>query len=109
MDHRPHDRLGGERPDPPRQRLLLARLRRFAAAARAAHGRHPRRPPALSPEQLETETLRLLAICARDGVRAVVAEACARLDLLDALADACHRAGLVSEAQYLDYLRFPHD
>jgi hypothetical protein len=51
----------------------------------------------------------LLRVIRRAGVGAVVAEVDARPELLLPLADACRRAGLMSPAQYLDYLYLPYD
>ena len=63
----------------------------------------------LSPGEVEQETRRLLALCTEKGVEAVVAEACACRDLLEAVADACFRSGLTSAAQYLSYSALPYD
>jgi hypothetical protein len=63
----------------------------------------------LAPVEVEREAQRLLAVCTEKGVEAVLAEACARLEVLAALADACFRAGLTPAGQYLDYLACPYD
>jgi cytosine/adenosine deaminase-related metal-dependent hydrolase len=63
----------------------------------------------LSAEEIEHETQRLLAVCAEQGVEAVVAEVATCRELLRSLAEACHRVGLTSAAQYLHYLENPYD
>jgi hypothetical protein len=68
---------------------------------------HPQR--LLSPAEIERETARLLTVCARDGVEAVLPEVGACRELLEALADACRKAALIAAAQYLDYLANPYD
>jgi cytosine/adenosine deaminase-related metal-dependent hydrolase len=62
----------------------------------------------LSPSQVEKESRRLLAICARNGVMAVIQDAATCRELLPSLADACHRSGLKSDGQYLAYLLAPY-
>jgi len=63
----------------------------------------------LSPEEVKRETARLLGVCAERGVKAVLAEVATSRELLLSLADACHKAGLISAAQYLLYLDGPMD
>jgi hypothetical protein len=62
----------------------------------------------LSPDEIERETRRLLAVCAAKGVEAVVPEVATCRSLLLSLAAACHTAGLTSAGQYLDYLSLPY-
>jgi hypothetical protein len=61
------------------------------------------------PEEVAREAERLRAVCAERGVEAALAEACACPKLLEALAEACHRSGLVAAGQYLTYLTIPYD
>jgi hypothetical protein len=63
----------------------------------------------LSPGQIQSEVERLLAVCAKKGVNAVVPEVSTCRDLLEALAEACHKQGMKSAGQYLDYLTNPYD
>jgi hypothetical protein len=63
----------------------------------------------LSADEVEQETRRLLALCAEKGVEAVLAEARASPELLEALTDACFRSGLTAAGQYLHYLANPYD
>lgn len=65
----------------------------------------------LSPAEIAKETRRLLAVCADEGVSAVLPEVCTCRELLSSLAAACFRSGLTSAGQYLDYLASPfaHD
>lgn len=63
----------------------------------------------LTPEEVEYETQRLLPVCARDGVAAVVKEVVSCRDLLLSLANACHRTNLTEAGQYLNYLACPYD
>ncbi len=63
----------------------------------------------LCAEEIDQQTRRLLAVCASQGVEAVVGEAAASRELLLSLADACHQAGLTEAAQYLFYLDQPYD
>ncbi len=60
-------------------------------------------------EEWQWETDRLLALCVSWGVEAVLIEVGNRPALLAAVADACRSAGLISEAQYLDYCANPYD
>jgi hypothetical protein len=63
----------------------------------------------LSPAEVERETARLLRVCTRSGVEAVIPDVTAHPELLGPLAVACVRAGLVLAAQYLRYLELPYD
>jgi hypothetical protein len=63
----------------------------------------------LSPEEIQRAVQRLLVVCAEQGVRAVLPEVCTCRELLLALADACHRSGMATAGQYLDYLSNPYD
>src|SRR5262249_12714129 len=63
----------------------------------------------LSPEEIERETARLLALCAERGVEAVLPDVATCRALLESLADACRKAGLIAAAQYLEYLDCPYD
>jgi diguanylate cyclase (GGDEF)-like protein len=62
-----------------------------------------------SSQVAEREIHRLLAICARDGVAAILQEVIDCPLLLSALARACDDADLASAANYLSYLEFPYD
>jgi hypothetical protein len=50
-----------------------------------------------------------LRLCTRAGVEAVIPDVTTWPELLDPLAKACFRAGLVLAAQYLRYLELPYD
>jgi hypothetical protein len=63
----------------------------------------------LPPERVQSAVERLLALSAEKGVEAVLEEVCTCRELLLALAEACHGAGLTSAGQYLDYLSNPYD
>jgi hypothetical protein len=63
----------------------------------------------LSSAEIESETHRLLAVCTEKGVGEVIRDVATCRELLVSLADACHRRGLRSAGQYLDYLLFPYD
>jgi hypothetical protein len=63
----------------------------------------------LSSDEIKSEVQRLLKVCAEKDVKAIVQEACTCRELLKALADACHRNGMTSAGQYLDYLMAPWD
>jgi hypothetical protein len=69
-------------------------------------GAPPRR---LSPEEVERETQRLLAVCAAEGVGAAAADAVVCRELLRSLADACFARNMVEAGQYLNYLEMPYD
>jgi hypothetical protein len=69
--------------------------------------RRPQR--SLSAEEVVRETERLLAVCREEGVAAVVPEVATCRPLLLSLADACMKAGLISEGHYLLYLDCPCD
>jgi hypothetical protein len=55
------------------------------------------------------EILRLVALCRALGVGTVVAEIGNFPNLLAAVANECRCAGLIDEAQYLDYYANPYD
>jgi hypothetical protein len=61
----------------------------------------------MSAAQVEQETERLLSICTEEGVEAVLAEVCTCRELLESLAQACHKAGMTQAGQYLSYLATP--
>jgi hypothetical protein len=63
----------------------------------------------LTPQKIDTETERLLKMCADQGVSAVVPQVATCRDLLLSLAQACHRADLKSAFQYLNYLASPYE
>jgi GGDEF domain-containing protein len=63
----------------------------------------------ISSQAVERRIRRLLAICARDGVAAIVEEVVDCPLLLGALARACHEAELTNAANYLSYLELPYD
>jgi hypothetical protein len=63
----------------------------------------------LTPEEIQAAVQRLMVVCAKQGVHAVLSEACTCGALLEALADACHRSGMTAAGQYLDYLSNPYD
>jgi hypothetical protein len=61
----------------------------------------------LSPDVIQSEVLRLVVVCAEIGVSAVVPKVCTCRELLERLAEACHKSGLTSAGQYLTYLATP--
>ena len=63
----------------------------------------------LTREAIKRETNRLLLVCAREGVGAILKEAAYCRALLHSLANACHLANLKEAGQYLDYLEIPYD
>jgi hypothetical protein len=93
--------------------LLRARVRQLEALL-SQHEPEPAVPfdepqRRLSPEEVEQETRRLLAVCAAQGVAAVAAEAVTCPELLRSLAEACYLSGLREAGQYLHYLEHPYD
>jgi hypothetical protein len=95
-----------------RIRLLEERLARFEPPTDSRLSEWldgPQRE--LSAEEIDMAVERLLPVCARQGVRAVLEEVCTCRGLLLALADACHKCGMRPAGQYLDYLAtpYPHD
>src|SRR5437764_15443220 len=98
------------------------RLARFVGRDRARASKQPaRRLPLavsiselmngpqreLTANQIATETIRLVKVCAERGVGAVLRDVCTCRALLRSLAEACHTAGLTAAGQYLDYLALP--
>lgn len=96
------------KPRAPRNCRRRQHVAPMAAAGRCLGEKQPGSKPSGADRRdarpIEQTTRRLLAVCRRQGVTAVISEAITSRELLASLAKACHGEGMTSAAQYLFHL-----